>query len=1404
MPRERLSTTSSGRVAPPYFHEVRERARRKWDLLGSDPEIAAPWHQLFKQVQSPRHVLSELLQNADDAGATSASARITDGTFVFEHDGEDFTAEQLGSMCRFGFSNKRNLHTIGFRGIGFKSTFSLGRVVHVATPTLSFHFDASRFTEPVWNPDEPPAELTSVYVAIQDRDRQAEIATNLHEWLSSPVSLLFFRNIRRLTIDGKAIERTSLGPGPVPGSERIRLSGSQTSTVLLVRSEPEPFPAVAVDEIRRERSVADAEFDLPPCSVELVVGLEGEQRLYVILPTHVWTGLPFSCNAPFVQDPARTQIKSPATSPTNQWLLTRLGRLAASTFLGCLRNSDQPLSERARAYTMVPTGKPADHALGGVCATAIDEAFSVSVARKPFLLATDGELVHSDNCIAPPIELAEVWTPPQLCDLVDRQGAAVLAGEVDRHARARLADRHWLTQIDHPAIVELLAKSVRVPRPSSLGALARLWHYVQLHIQHDWNHERKRALHVVPVEGEAVLARHDRVVRVSTTRGKLSDGDIKFLLGRLRALDPAWPRFIGADSEDAKSARPDPELASARDLLKILGLDRPTPPESMALRAYNLTVQSQSVTIASAVRLTHILALTDAQVPEKFCFVTRDGHLRPIADGLSADLDGQLEDLIPQDFAAAHLLHPQYATAASAALERAWTTWAATPKSGLIPFVGIVETKQSVFTRDKLNSFLGTRGGIAPSSFHFKGTTFTITDYDFAPAIVERWTKLPRPPWIQATRLIARRCEHYAGAVGVATVRQVSAQSTTRPVECGRPRAAWIDRLQGVECLADTNGTPRHPADLLLRTGATEALLGVEPFVEAVLDRDDASKAFLRVLGVRDTPTGLDKLIDRLRALSRATSFNQVVADASKWCNRIDQLLPQAKPLEFVAAKRAFETERLVPTDQNLWTTTPEVYLVPDTDGFTGLPLVHANVRDLSMWSRLGVETRPSIELALKWLRGLRVGKQLTPDEVRRLEAVLPRAPAKVWSELGHWMTLERTWAATTGLKYRLTMQGLVKWKDLFSGVKGVTADLQFLPADVCAAVPFSDLADLRTVLHYRIRELPGGTSHPTPAPWASALAGSLRRVRLASEEETVRVRAVAKRLQRTGWYSVRDVRVEPCIGGTPVGEPVGRGALWDEECMYVRSGSAGRIYRDVVEELSQPFKVPQVTAAIQACFERDLKWIAEYVESEFDLTAEAVDAPTPPGPAPAPRAAPPQADGAPPPPSDEPVPVAETIHIPPPAVATEPAVPPQVEHSREAAPEIAKPKVKRDAPSVMEQFAMGKGFHWRETVQRHVHADGSWIGKAEAPFRWQRVSPSGQTMRRYWDTPHCLVTDGLDIGADLWELLREFPRECAVVAVDPDGMPCELTGEDLFRMQVNGKLVIAVSRYSVRPSDTD
>src|SRR5690606_5937044 len=132
---------------------------------------------------------------------------------------------------------------IGFRGVGFKSTFSLGSPVFLKTPTLSVKFESGRFTEPLWVPSGSVADgLTTIAVEIEDEHRLNELERSLDEWLKSPTSLLFLKRLRSFRIREQTLAWQLIGTGPVRNSEWMVLNQDPDNQVLLVRSEPEPFP----------------------------------------------------------------------------------------------------------------------------------------------------------------------------------------------------------------------------------------------------------------------------------------------------------------------------------------------------------------------------------------------------------------------------------------------------------------------------------------------------------------------------------------------------------------------------------------------------------------------------------------------------------------------------------------------------------------------------------------------------------------------------------------------------------------------------------------------------------------------------------------------------------------------------------------------------------------------------------------------------------------------------------------------------------------------------------------------------------------------------------------------------------------------------------------------------------
>lgn len=92
----------------------------------------------------------ELLQNADDAGATIFYVcRYKDFVFV-ANNGRPFDIKDVESLCRSASSNKARGTSIGYRGIGFKSVVSFAKEVHLISGDyeITFSKDLSKKVVP--------------------------------------------------------------------------------------------------------------------------------------------------------------------------------------------------------------------------------------------------------------------------------------------------------------------------------------------------------------------------------------------------------------------------------------------------------------------------------------------------------------------------------------------------------------------------------------------------------------------------------------------------------------------------------------------------------------------------------------------------------------------------------------------------------------------------------------------------------------------------------------------------------------------------------------------------------------------------------------------------------------------------------------------------------------------------------------------------------------------------------------------------------------------------------------------------------------------------------------------------------------------------------------------------------
>ena len=1385
---------------PAYFESVRTDAADLWDQLERNRVLAGPWHQLFRQVQSARHVLSELLQNADDARATEASVRIEAGEFIFGHNGEDFTEEHFTSLCRFGFSNKRALHTIGFRGIGFKSVFSLGDSVRVFTPTLSVCFERSRFTEPKWF--DSPLDVkcsTEIRVPLRGQRWEAEIRNNFEEWLSSPLSLLFFRNIRNLKIDDREIHWTTIGNGPVPNSEWTKFAGMADDALLIARSGTETFPDEALEEIKQERSLGvEEETDFPPCSIDIVLGAKG--RLYVVLPTGVETKLPFACNAPFIQDPARLKIKDPETSPTNRWLLERVGKFAAKVMMDWLQCKASSVEERSAAYKLFPDVNRDDRSLEGVSATIVEVAFGDAIIEQSILITNSGHLKLAKESVIIPDRLLEIWSEEQVTALLDSSNRPAFSRYVAQSDRQKLLNWKRIEEIGKPDFLVSL-QTKHLPKPESWRQLMKLWAYVAPEVAGYRPRIEGRNLCLLPVQGKDVLYSAGDVVRLAEKRLLQSEADWEFLATHLLVLNQNWPRFLADQrrlAEERQDATTKDEVDAAFAVLTAIGLGESSDASKVVSQVAAKFFGAQGLKVGECIQFAQIAAKLDASPGDSFRFVTQDRHLRAVGSEILFDDDGSLEALLAKSWCNEHMLHRDYLESFSSCTREEWARWISTGRAGLQGFISIRQRPTYFWSRKSIEAELLRRGFSGGHYYPYVTSQFHLDDWDFEESHWNHWNALSK----EDTRIWGRICERilaqpesYWSKAKSARVSQAATTGRTQAIVGDLP-PAWILRLREVPCLPDTRGFYHRPVDLLLRTPETEPFMDVEPFVDARLDREK-SRALLTLLGVRDTPTGPDLLLDRLRALARASQ--PPIAEVEKWYRRLDQLMETSSTSELSDIKDAFLKEKIVLTESGIWTTVGGVFLSTDEAEVPGAEVIRASVRHLALWRRLDVAERPTMELTIDWLKKLPSGEVLSQSDVRRVRAVLARDAIRIWQECGHWLNLAGEWAPTTSLAHSLSMQSLVRYTHLHEWVKQKTADLQLLPVETAGIVPFSSLSPLATQIDEQFHKSPGLFEAQTRPAWLRQLGEDLQRLEDDGQSQTEETKLLAASLAMTVWQTVPGLELIPYIGGVPAGTPRRAEALWQERVLYVEDRPIAKVARAVCQELSRAFPGRQAIAdAIKFCFERSPDVVSEYMQENF-------------------RLAPPDSKGN----LIAPTVAQEQIASQPesgPQIQAPAWVPAAVNHNGAAVTEsqgeaehlgddepgltdgtTLPPRerhVSRPAKlSMMERFALGIGFQ-KDGSDRFFHDDGGWIEKSSnSPF-WERHAAGGSVVRYYWAKDHCLESDPLQIDAEIWMLIDKFQDTYALVLADPQERPIELIGSRLHSLKEDGAIKLYPASY--------
>lgn len=123
----------------PLVIEIVYGKRKKLTDVLRDEEYSGIRHIVEELYPDSAHFIFELLQNAEDVGATEVDFKLYSDGLSFEHNGRSFSEADILGITNIGKGTKSNdVDTIGRFGVGFKAVFAYTKSPKIWSPTYSF------------------------------------------------------------------------------------------------------------------------------------------------------------------------------------------------------------------------------------------------------------------------------------------------------------------------------------------------------------------------------------------------------------------------------------------------------------------------------------------------------------------------------------------------------------------------------------------------------------------------------------------------------------------------------------------------------------------------------------------------------------------------------------------------------------------------------------------------------------------------------------------------------------------------------------------------------------------------------------------------------------------------------------------------------------------------------------------------------------------------------------------------------------------------------------------------------------------------------------------------------------------------------------------------------------------
>ena len=376
--------------------------------------------ELLGQLYSERtHFIFELIQNAEDAGATALTFALFADRLEVRHDGRDFTVADVRAICGVGQGTKADdLTQIGQFGIGFKAVYAYTDSPRIYSGDENFRIE--KYVRPCAVDPLAQPEAGTVFVLPFDRPEvpAAVAVREISEALGNigVETLLFLRNIERLRCCGLltadvVLARTSAARAQ--SGRRVSLSSGRA----LGRGDEEWFVwERPLDGLGHPAQRVEIAFMVRPDIDSYRLIRRESSPLVVFFPTQKETFLGFVLQGPYRTTPARDNV--PEHDDWNQALVRETARLLADV-LAELRDDGLLTVEVLQAL-------PLDAARFGpeTMFRALFESVRAALGQDEMIPAADGGYRHAGQLkLASGAGLRELLTPDLLGELWGAEGA---------------------------------------------------------------------------------------------------------------------------------------------------------------------------------------------------------------------------------------------------------------------------------------------------------------------------------------------------------------------------------------------------------------------------------------------------------------------------------------------------------------------------------------------------------------------------------------------------------------------------------------------------------------------------------------------------------------------------------------------------------------------------------------------------------------------------------------------------------------------------------------------------------------------------------------------------------------------------------------------------------------------